>query len=156
MIPFNQDFRDLLSCLLVADARFLLVGGYALAFHGHPRATKDMDVWVEPTSDNAGRVMSALAAFGAPTRDVTVEDFANRNTVFQIGVPPRRVDLVCSIDGVDFAAAWAERETLRLDELDVPVIGLRALLANKQVTGRLQDLADAEIIGALLKKRPSG
>jgi hypothetical protein len=114
MIPLNPDFKELLSCLLAADARFLLVGGYALAFHGHPCATKDMDVWVEPTPDNAARVLHALEAFGAPTRDVTAEDLANRNTVFQIGVPPRRVDLVCSIDGVDFATAWADRETRHL------------------------------------------
>jgi hypothetical protein len=153
MIPLNPDFKDLLSCLLAGDARFLLVGGYALAFHGYPRATKGMDVWVEPTSDNAGRVLRALGAFGAPTRDLTVANFADRHSVFQIGVPPRRVDLVCSIDGVDFAAAWADRETLHLDELNVPVIGLRAMLANKESTGPLQDLADAEVIRALLKKR---
>ncbi len=152
MIPLNQDFEDLLSCLLAADVRFLLVGGYALAFHGHPRATKDMDVWVNPAADNAQRVLRALAAFGATTSDLTPAAFSEPRTVFQIGVPPRRVDLVCSIDGVDFADAWAGRETLHLDELEVPVIGLQAMLANKRSTGRLQDQADAEVIRALIAK----
>ncbi len=154
MIPLNQDFKDLLSCLLAADVRFLLVGGYALAFHGHPRATKDMDVWVEPTADNAERVLRALAAFGAPTATLTANDLSDPHTVFQIGVPPRRVDLVCSIDGVGFGDAWPQRETLHLDELEVPVIGLDAMLANKRATGRPQDQADAEVIRGLLKKRP--
>ncbi len=152
MIPFNPDFRDLLSSLLAADVRFLLVGSYALAFHGHPRATKDMDVWVEPTQENAVRVLQALAAFGAPIQQLTADDFADPQTVFQIGVPPRRVDLLCSVEPVDFDIAWAGREVLRLDDLEVPVIGLRALLANKGASTRLQDQADAEVIRALLGK----
>lgn len=152
MIPFNQDFKDLLSSLLAADVRFLLVGAYALAFHGHPRATKDMDLWVEPTRDNAARVLRALTAFGAPIRDVTTDDLADPRTVFQIGVPPRRVDLLCSVEPVLFDQAWAAREILRLDDIDVPVIGLKALLANKEASDRLQDRADAEVIRDLLKK----
>jgi hypothetical protein len=111
-----------------------------------------MDVWVQPTPDNADRVLRALAAFGVPTQDVTADDFADPRTVFQIGVPPRRVDVVCSIEGVAFDAAWGDREILRLDEVDVPVIGLEALLANKEATGRLQDQADAEVIRDVLKK----
>ncbi|HVN32587.1 MAG TPA: nucleotidyl transferase AbiEii/AbiGii toxin family protein [Thermoanaerobaculaceae bacterium] len=152
MIPFNPDFKDLLSCLLAADVHFLLVGGYALAFHGHPRATKDMDVWVEPTRENAERILRALASFGAPTQDVTADDFTDLRTVFQIGVPPRRVGLVCSIEGVAFDQAWGDRESLHLDDIEVPVIGLEAMLANKQATGRAQDIADAEVIRDLLKK----
>jgi len=150
MIPFNPDFKDLLSSLLAADVRFLLVGSYALAFHGHPRATKDMDVWVEPTPENAVKVIRALAAFGAPTESVSAEDFADSQTVFQIGVPPRRVDLLCSIEPVAFDEAWAARETLHLDDLDVPVISAQALLANKEASDRLQDQADAEVIRGLL------
>jgi hypothetical protein len=115
-----------------------------------------MDVWVEPTRDNAGRVLRALVAFGAPTENVTADDLADPRTVFQIGVPPRRVDLVCSIEGVAFEKAWAGRKTLRLDELQVPVIGLEAMLVNKEATGRLQDQADAEVIRALLKRRDDG
>jgi hypothetical protein len=152
MIPFNPDFKDLLSSLLAADVRFLLVGSYALAFHGHPRATKDIDVWVEPTHENAARVLRALEAFGAPIQNVTADDFADPQTVFQIGVPPRRVDLLCSIEPVAFDQAWAARETLHLDDLDVPVIGLRGLLANKEASDRLQDRADAEVIRGLLTR----
>lgn len=150
MIPFNPGFKDLLSSLLAAEVRFLLVGSYALAFHGHPRATKDMDVWVEPTRENAVKVMRALAAFGALTEKVTVEDFTDSQTVFQIAVPPRRVDLLCSIEPVAFDEAWAGRETLHLNDLDVPVISAQALLANKEASDRLQDQADAEALRALL------
>jgi hypothetical protein len=128
------------------------VGGYALAFPGHPRTSKGMNVWVEPTRENAGRVLRALAAFGAPTQGLTAGDFADPRTVFRIGVPPRRVDVVCSIEGVALDKAWGNHENLRLDELDVPVIGLEAMLANKQATGRAQDIADAEVIRALLNK----
>jgi hypothetical protein len=152
MIPFNPDFKDLLSSLLAADVRFLLVGSYALAFYGHPRATKDMDVWIEPTRENAERIMHALAAFGAPTQSVTADDFADPQTVFQIGVPPRRADLLCSVEPVAFDQAWATREVLHLEDLDVPVIGLKALLANKEASARLQDQADAEVIRDLLKR----
>lgn len=153
MIPFNQDFKDLLSSLLAADVRFLLVGGYALAFHGHPRGTKDMDVFVEPTPENASRVMQALHAFGAPTQQVSANDFADPHTVFQIGVPPRRIDLVCSIDGVSFEQAWPSRQVMQLGDMAVPVIGLQAMLTNKESTGRLGDQADAEIIRRLLAAR---
>ena len=156
MIPFNPDFRDLLSSLCVAEARFLLGGGYALAFHGHPRATKDLDVWVDPTPDNAPRVLRALAAFGAPIRNLGVDDLTDPRSVFQIGVPPRRVDIVTSIEGVRFEDAWSSRATLRLDDLDVPVISLEAMLANKEATGRLQDQADSEVIRALLARRGRG
>jgi hypothetical protein len=105
MIPFNRGFKDLLSSLLAAEVRFLLVGSYALAFHGHPRATKNMDAWLEPNRENAVRVMHALAAFGAPIHIVTPDNFADPRTVFQIGVPLRRIDLLCSIEPVAFDEA---------------------------------------------------
>jgi hypothetical protein len=142
-MPLNPDFEDLFAALNDADARYLLVGGYALAFHGHPRFTKDLDVWVEPTATNAGRVHAALADFGAPLHDLTPGDLTREGLVFQIGLPPNRIDVLTSIDGVAFAQAWEQRETTRYGRSSVPVLGRRQLIVNKRATGRPQDLIDA-------------
>jgi len=149
MLPFNSDFKDLLSSFVGADVRFMVVGAYALAYHGHVRATKDLDVWVECSPANAARVHAALADFGAALEAVTPHDFEDPRTVLQIGVTSRRIDVVCSVSGVDFAGAWERRDTLHLDELDVPVIGLEDILRNKRSTGRLQDAADVEALERL-------
>ena len=149
MIPFNPDFKDLLSSLLAADARFLVVGAFAVSFHGHPRATRDMDVWVEPTRQNADQVWRALGEFGAPLAGVTPEYFTDPRNILQLGVTDHRIDVLCGIEGVEFGPAWQARETLHLDELDVPVIGLDDLIRNKQSTGRLQDAADGEALTKL-------
>lgn len=139
-----DDFRDLLVCLADAGAEFLVVGGHAVAFHGHPRATKDLDVLVRATRENADRVYRALDAFGAPLSSfsVGVEDFATYAGVLQIGVPPFRIDILTSLTGLSYADAAKGHEQLLLDGRSVPVIGLDALLANKQATGRDQDRAD--------------
>ena len=146
MIPFNPDFRDLLSSFIDCKVRFLMVGGYAVAFHGHPRATKDLDVWIDPSPENAPQVLRALAAFGAPLDDLTLSDLTTSSTVFQMGVPPRRIDVICGISWGDFASAWNRREVLDLDGLQIPVIALDDLIANKRASGRLQDLADIEAL----------
>lgn len=146
MIPFNPDFRDLLSSFVENRVRFLMVGGYAVAFHGHPRATKDLDVWIEASPENAPLALRALAAFGAPVDDLTISDLMTPSTVFQMGVPPRRIDVVCGVSGRDFASAWDRHEVLELDDLRVPVISLEDLIANKRASGRLQDLADVEAL----------
>src|SRR4249920_1497950 len=106
----NPDFRDLLSALSAEKAEFLVVGAYALALHGVPRATGDLDVWIRASSENARRVHRALAAFGAPLEEVTPEDFTTPGRVFQIGVAPQRVDILTSIDGLTFDEAWKARE----------------------------------------------
>jgi len=137
----------MLSALSEAGAEYLLVGAYALAVHGHPRATGDIDIWVRPTPENAGRVLRAVARFGAPVRDLSATDLATPGTVFQIGVPPRRIDLMTSIDGVEFDAAWTGRHQARVGDLDVPVIGRSDLVRNKRATGRPQDLADVAALG---------
>jgi hypothetical protein len=149
MLPFNPDFKDLLSSFGGADVRFMVVGAYALAFHGHVRATEDLDVWVECSPANAARVYSALADFGAALDAVTPQDFEDPRTEFQIGVSARRIDVVCSVTGVEFGPAWEHRETLQLDELLVPVIGLEDIIQNKRSTGRLQDAADVEALERL-------
>jgi hypothetical protein len=140
----NPDFRDLLSEFCAEGVEFLLVGAHALAVHGYVRATKDLDVWVRPDPENAKRTLGALASFGAPLENLTEADLGKRGTVFQIGVPPLRIDIVTEIDGVEFSDAWPERLQVDLAGLTVPVISRRHLLVNKRATGRLQDRADVE------------
>lgn len=108
-MTMNPDFRDLLHLFNVHSVEFIVVGAHALAAHGHVRATKDLDVWVSPTPDNAPRVYKALAEFGAPLHDLTVDDLSNEGTGFQIGVAPIRIDIITMIDGVTFKDAWPDR-----------------------------------------------
>ncbi len=143
----NPDFRDILSAFGNAGVEYLLVGAYAMAAHGQPRATGDIDLWVNPAPDNAGRVMRALAAFGAPLSEVNQKDFEQPEVVFQLGVSPRRVDILTSIDGVAFEAAWADRMKVHLGSLVVPVISREHLIQNKRAVGRTQDKADIERLG---------
>jgi hypothetical protein len=129
-----------------AEARFLVVGAYAVAVHAEPRATGDLDLWVEPTPENAVRVLAALRVFGAPLHDLTEQDLATENVVFQIGLPPRRVDILTSITGVTFAEAWSGRAAVTYGDVRVPVIGREALLKNKLALGRPKDLLDADLL----------
>lgn len=154
MIDLPEDFRDLLLELADAGAEFVLVGGHAVAFHGHPRATKDMDVLIRANTTNAERVYRALAAFGAPLEsfEVQAKDFARYDGVLQIGLPPRRIDIISRADGVTFDEAVAEGAGFTLEGRKVPVIGRAALLKNKQASGRAQDAADVE---ALVSQDPT-
>lgn len=145
-----QDFVDVVSALNGARARFLVVGAYALAAHGVPRATGDLDIWIEPTRENAPRVFSALAAFGAPLQSlgVTQEDFVTPGVVCQIGLPPRRIDVTTIIDGVTFAEAWAGRLVGSLGNVRLSYLGRQALVRNKEAAGRAKDLADLAALSA--------
>lgn len=138
------DFRDLLVELYDAGAAFVILGGYAVAFHGHPRATKDLDVLIRADTANADRVFRALAAFGAPldSLGVTAADFTSTSGVLQIGLPPRRIDLINRASGITFDEAVADAPTLPIEGRAIPIIGLDALLKNKRASGRAQDLAD--------------
>jgi hypothetical protein len=149
MIELFDDFRDILVELHHAGARFVVLGGHAVAFHGHPRATKDLDVLVEANPDNAKRVYAALAAFGAPLSafEVGVEDFASYDGVLQLGVPPRRIDIINRADGITFAEAVADGESFTLDGCEIPVIGRSALIKNKRAAGQPQDIADVKALG---------
>lgn len=147
----NQDFRDLLHALSDHDVRFLVVGAYALAVHGHPRATGDIDLWIEPTPDNATRVYRALQAFGAPLLDLSEADLATPGVVFQMGLPPRRIDILTRVSGVEFDVAWQARVESRFGDIAVPVIGFEHLIINKRATGRPKDLVDADD----LERRPN-
>jgi len=139
----NPDFRDLIAALNDANADFLLIGGHAVAFHVAPRFTKEFDVWVRATADSSQRVMSALVAFGAPLTGIDVTDFATPGTVFMMGVPPNRIDVLTSIDGVSFDEAWSDRVATAYADQPLAVISRGHLLANKLACGRPQDLLDA-------------
>lgn len=140
----NRDFAEMLSALSEAGAEFLIVGAHALAAHGAPRATGDLDIWVSPTPANARRVMQALTAFGAPLHDLTLDDLTRSDTVFQIGVPPSRVDILTGVSGVQFDDAWPRRVALDVEGAAVAVIGREDFIRNKRATGRPKDLADIE------------
>lgn len=140
----NPDFVDLLRAFGAADVRFLIVGAYALAHHGRPRATGDLDVWIEATPMNAARVMRALASFGAPLTEVVEDDFARPGIVFQIGVPPARIDILTELTGLAFDEAWPGRESGRFGDVTVDFIGREAFIRNKRATGRAKDLGDLE------------
>jgi len=130
-VPVNSDFRDLFAALNEAGVKYLLVGGYAVAFHAQPRFTKDLDVWTEPSAENAPRALEALRRFGAPLQDLTEADLGRAGLVFQIGVPPNRIDIVTSIDGVGFEDAWRGRAATVYGNQAVPVISARPLRANQ-------------------------
>jgi hypothetical protein len=142
----NPDFLDLLRALAAHNVRFLVVGAYALGAHGRPRATGDLDVWIDATADNAPRVMRALSEFGAPLTDVTVADFARPGVVFQIGLPPARIDILTQLSGVTFDEAWPDRHRAPFDSVDVDFIGRAAFIKNKRATGRARDLGDIEAL----------
>lgn len=138
----NPDFRDILSAFLEEGVEFLLVGAYALAVHGVPRATGDIDLWVRPSESNADKVLRALAAFGAPVSDIRPDDLRLPDAVLQIGVVPRRIDILTTLDAVEFEDAWRNRTEVEVEGLSIPVIGRRDLIRNKKAVGRAQDMAD--------------
>ncbi|HEY6046412.1 MAG TPA: hypothetical protein VIU65_07400 [Pyrinomonadaceae bacterium] len=142
----TSDFSELLQTFNAHDVEYLVVGAHALAAYGHVRATKDLDIWVRPDVKNARRILAALVTFGAPLEDLTEEDLTADGTIFQIGVPPLRIDLITSIDGVDFSSAWPDRFSTTFGDVPVSVISRRHLIENKKAAARLQDLADAEML----------
>jgi len=143
----NRDFAEMLSALSEAGAEFLVVGAHALAAHGIPRATGDLDVWVNSTPENAARVITALKAFGAPLADLTLDDLTKPDTVFQIGVVPSRVDILSGISGVRFSDAWPRRIVVVIEGIEVPLLGRADFVANKRASGRPRDLLDIQLLG---------
>lgn len=140
----NRDFAEILDELSAAGAEFLVVGAHALAAHGRPRATGDLDIWIRPTPENAERVWNALTRFGAPLREVTLEDLSTPGVVFQIGLPPYRIDILTEISGVSFDEAWPHRLMNRWKARSYAVIGKAELIRNKRAAARPQDLVDAD------------
>lgn len=144
----NPDFEALLEELNAAEVRYMVVGAYALALHSRPRATGDLDVWVEPTPENAARAHRALQAFGAPLGDITADDLTKPDLVYQIGVQPRRVDLLTTLSGLSFTTAWPNRVHGQFGRVACTFIGRDDLITNKRAVGRPRDLADLDDLGA--------
>lgn len=151
----TPDFIDMIDALRAHGVRFLIVGGYAVGVHGHPRATKDLDVWVEVTAENARRLIAALRDFGAPLHGLSAQDFEREGTGMQIGVPPGRIDVITQVSGLSFADAWPHRlEAAFFERPACPIIGRADLITNKRASARLQDLADVEALEAIAAQRP--
>lgn len=143
-MQLNPDFRAFIEYLNANGVRYLLVGGYAVAHHGHPRYTKDLDIWLEVAPDNAIRVLKALDDFGMSQLGLEQKDFLEPKAVIQLGYPPRRIDLLTSADGVSFEDCFNSRVEVNWDGVRIPVIDLENLIRNKRASGRHQDLADIE------------
>jgi hypothetical protein len=142
----NKDYRDFLTALVAQNARFLIVGAHALAAHGYPRATVDIDNWIDATSQNPRHVWQALAEFGAPLDDLSIreEDLTRTDVVAQFGLPPNRIDILTGLSGLTFEGAWPNRVEDVLEGVRVPVLGLADLLENKRAVGREKDRADVK------------
>jgi predicted nucleotidyltransferase len=140
----NSDYKDMLQALLDNGVKFLLVGAYAMGAHGYPRATGDIDIWVEPSAENSERVYRSMAAFGAPLHEIDKTTFATPGVVFQIGVAPRRIDIISAISGIGFDDAHQRRQIVEMEGLSVPMLSLGDLIKNKRATGRDKDRLDAD------------
>lgn len=143
-IELPRDFREFLRLLNENRVEYLLTGGYAVGYHGYPRATGDMDIWVNPTRDNAARIVRVLIAFGFSADTVSPEPFLRPHQIVRMGVPPIRIELLTTLSGVDFEACYARRVVDTLDEVEVQILSLNDLKVNKQAAGRLRDLSDLE------------
>lgn len=139
----NRDFIDILSAFSEENVEYMVVGGYAMAFHGYVRATGDIDLWIRISAENAEKVWQALQKFGAPLFDLNIDDLQTPGMVFQMGVVPNRIDIVTEIDGVGFDDAWKDCKLIGIGDISVPVIGKTQLLINKKSTGRVKDRNDA-------------
>jgi hypothetical protein len=140
----SQDFKEFIASLNANKVRYLVVGGYAVAFHGHPRYTKDLDVWIDRTPQNAARMLKALEQFGFGSLGLTKEDFLAPDRIIQMGLPPNRIDVLTDLEGVAFKHCYPRRVQVKIDKVRVNFIDLTNLKKNKKAVGRKQDLADLE------------
>ena len=152
MLP---DWVELCRLFAAHGVDYLLVGGQAVIAHGYPRLTRDLDLWVRPTRENGRRILKALAAFGTPL-SLDAERFTRPETLLMLGEDPFRVDILTDIPGVDFESAWSRRTSVILDDETVPMIAKADLIANKKAVGRLQDLADVEVLEAIVEEDARG
>ncbi|OIP64556.1 MAG: hypothetical protein CO150_03110 [Nitrospirae bacterium CG_4_9_14_3_um_filter_53_35] len=150
----NEDYKDILQVLSDEKVRFLLVGAYAMAAHGYPRATMDIDIWVMPSPQNADAVLRALRRFGAPLHNLTKEDLQKDGTIFQIGVAPRRIDIITAASGLQFEETYRRSLSLNIEGIEVHILSIDDLIRNKRTSGRTKDLADVEALESLKNSDP--
>jgi hypothetical protein len=143
---FSKDFKEFAELLNKNGVEYLVVGGYAVGVHGHPRYTGDIDFWIRPEQSNAEKLLKSTAEFGYTIVNVTVPELITPGKVFQIGRQPYRIDILNTIDGVDFSECYERRVIFVLDDVPVPFIGLEDLKINKKTSGRHKDLADLEVL----------
>lgn len=148
----DPDFEDFVSLLNKHNVKYMVVGGYALAFHGKPRHTGDLDIWIEANEYNAEKLITVIAEFGMASLGLTKEDFLEQGAVTQIGYPPLRIDILNEIDGVFFIEAYPNKSIIDVDGLPVNYIGLDDLIKNKETTGRLRDISDVSELSKIRKK----
>lgn len=147
----NDDYKEMLSILAEENVKFMVIGAFALSTYGYPRATGDIDIWVEASEENSEKILRTMIRFGAPTDKITREDFISEGIIFQIGIAPRRIDITTVIDGVKFIDAYPKRKIIKISDIEVPIISLEDLITNKEATGRDKDLLDVK----MLKKQNS-
>jgi len=149
----NQDFKEFIALLNQHNVQYIVIGGYALAFHGHPRYTKDIDIWIDAKEDNAKRVLDVLRDFGFGSVNLDIQDFISEENIIQLGYPPNRIDILTSAKGVVFGDCISSSHLIMIGDLEVRFLDIQNLIVNKQETGRLQDLADVEALEKLLKNQ---
>ena len=147
MTPFPEDFKDFLKLLNSHGVEYLLIGGYAVAYHGYIRATQDIDIWIKVTPENARRVVASIAEFGFNPADLSTELFLREDRVVRMGVPPLRIEVLTSVTGVTFDECYTGRDLVRIEDIEVPIISRVMLIKNKRASSRLKDLADVENLG---------
>jgi predicted nucleotidyltransferase len=145
-MTLEPDFEDFITLLNKHEVEYLIVGGYAMAFHGRPRYTGDLDIWINISESNAEKMLAVLAEFGFSSLMFGREDFLKENVINQIGYPPLRIDILTSIDGVTFSEAFLQKRIIEIDKLEVAFIGLSQLIENKKASNRAQDIADIEAL----------
>ena len=141
---FTQDFKEFIELLIKNKAEYLIVGGYAVGVHGHPRYTGDLDIWLNPTIENAEKILKSVNEFGFSSFKLTKEDFTKPGNVIQLGYPPLRIDLLTEIDGVKFEECYRNRKEVIMEEMKVHFIGYNDLLKNKKESGRPRDIDDID------------
>ena len=149
----SPDFKEFIELLNAHNVEYLIVGGYALAFHGHPRYTKDIDVWIAANPENAQRMLNVLKDFGFSSLALSRQDFLEEDNIIQLGFPPNRIDILTSVDGIEFENSTPQSSVIEVDGVNIHLIGIHNLIENKIACGRLQDLADVEKLQAILREQ---
>ncbi len=148
-MDISSDYKDLFKILNKGKVRYLIIGAYAVVFYTEPRFTKDVDIWIDPDTQNADRLYKALVEFGAPLTNVAPEDFTNKKTIYQMGVAPVRIDILMGLSDLKFADAWPNRKKSKYGDIPVNILGLKELVYSKQKAGREQDILDLKKLSRL-------